>query len=986
MRVNPAKSHIAAFSIRTNASILAMAIAMGSAPALAEDSGIDSSQDAVQADQPAAASGSTIVVTGSRIVRNGADMPTPVAVVSSEELVSTSASVIEGLNTLPQLQSSVSASANGNFGVVGYLNLRALGASRTLVLLNGRRLTPATTAGSPDVNTLPSNLVQRVDIVTGGASAAYGSDAVAGVVNFVLDNTFTGLKANGQVGVSNYGDNETYVVSLTGGQSFLDDRLHVVGTAEWYRNMGVLSLKDRDWGRTNTVPIPNPNVTAGNPASPSNPNLLMLPDARVAHQQVGGLITSGPLAGTQFLAGGVPAPFAYGDYRSGQWMIGGDGPTIADENLISFPTERRTAFVRAQFEASDALTFFVEGMFADNETTGYNIPGSQAFEIYSGNAFLPASIQQQMTDLGLDSFSMGRLDLDWGLSITVDKIKSEDFTGGVDGNFTAFGNDFTWNAYYQHGRVHYTRLVPNDPINVNVWNSVDAVEVTADNVGDSGLPLGSIVCRTTLTLPTNGCVPYNPFGPKPLTAEEEAWMTDEAMLDQVTKQDSAAVSVQGTAFQNWAGDVSIALGAEWRQVKTVVTSSVYDQTIVQDYIDATAPGLRGLPSQLNTPAPGIYQFGNYQPVSGSYNVKEFFAETVVPLATDMSFAQNLELNAAVRYTDYSVSGGVWTWKAGLVYEPFDGLRVRFTRSRDIRAPNINDLFSAGRLSPQTVRDPVRQETVGPVNTYTAPNLNLQPEKADTMTLGFVVQPAALPGFTAQVDAYDIKINGAIAAPSPQQVLDECFAGNTEYCSFITRQDGAPDGALLQVLNPNVNLQALRTRGIDFEVGYTTDLGAGRLALRAFANYTDELSFKGIGGAPTVDLAGDVGHRGTTPKGGVPNWTATASANYAAGPFGVTLKERFISAGKFDTTYNDPDFSPVTYINDNSVPSRFYTDVTLRYEIESIGQGVELYTTINNLFDQDPPIMGNLSVLPSQSNGAIYDLVGRMFTFGVRAKF
>jgi iron complex outermembrane receptor protein len=511
------------------------------------------------------------------------------------------------------------------------------------------------------------------------------------------------------------------------------------------------------------------------------------------------------------------------------------------------------------------------------------------------------------------------------------------------------------------------------------------VVVTAANRGSSSAPIGSIVCRTTLTNPNNGCIPLNIFGANSYSQAALNDIYGDAWFNQKTRQDAAAVNLQGTLFQNWAGDVSAAVGAEWRSVRTVVTSDPLSQTLPRDYLAAKAAGTRGLPAVYLTANPGVFLFGNYQPIDGSYNVKEAYAELLVPLAHETRFARKLELNGAVRYAQYSRSGGVWTWKAGLVYEPSRDLRFRATRSRDVRAPNIIELFSAARQSPIVVQDPQRRETYQ-VPTFQRGNPNLLPEKADTTALGVVFQPRFIPGLMASVDLYDIKIGSAIATPQAQEIVDDCERGNKDFCALIDRDS---TNRIIQLRIPNSNVAEFRVQGADIELGYNTSVGAGRLALRSILTYVRKLSQASIiSTAPVINRAGEIGP--TRGLAGLPKWSGTLSAGYSQGPFNAVIEERFVGSGTYGNAFNTSEYNlagtPVVYVSDNNISATYYTDLTLRYKLDGFGGRIELYAIVNNLLDQDPKIAPNLTVNMEQTVSRLYDVLGRRFTVGARFQF
>lgn len=938
--------------------------------------------------EPELSSVEDVVVTGTRIQRDGYQQPTPVTVVSVEQLTNANPGLIsDALSQLPAVRSSIGATNNQNTGVINFVNLRALGPNRTLVLLDGRRLTPATTGNAPDINTLPQALVSRIDVVTGGASAAYGSDAVAGVVNFILDTQLQGVRMAVQQGVSDAGDNETFKTSIAGGTAVLGGRGRIVASAEFYDSEGIIGPEARALGSELWNIIPNPAVTATNPASATNPNLLLVPGVRSANIAPGGLITSGPLTGTTFGAGGAPRPFTYGALRSANFAVGGDGSASGLYTPLAAPNKRYTVFAHGEFDVSDNLRLFAEGSFTSAKSPNLQFPSSYTVTIFPENAFLPAALGPVAAP-----FTLARTNFDYGLTEVFDEIESNNFVIGASGAFMVSDRRFTFNAHLQTGETSYSRHVPHMPINANVYNAADAVQVTAANVGTSGLAIGSVACRTSLTLPTNGCVPLNLFGEGAASQAALDYIFAEAFFDQKTRQTAAAFSVQGPVFTNWAGDVSVALGAEYRKVTTDVTSDALSQTLPATYVAATAPGLRGFPAGFNTSNPGVYLFGNFQPIAGEYDVKEGFVEIDVPLAKDFVFAQSIDLNAAVRYADYSIAGGATTWKVGLNWRPNDLFRFRGTRSRDIRAPSVGELFSASRVVPQVINDPVTGTTYS-APTFNRGNLALQPEEADTTTFGVVFSPTFLSGFNASIDYYAIELNEAISSPGAQDVLNNCRDGQSDSCALVTRGAG---GVITAIDLPNVNLASIVQEGVDFEASYRTLLEdihpswGGALTLRALANYIDKLAYKATPTAVEIDRAGEVGPAiSATASLGQPHWTGQVSAAWDLDRLSLYVQGRYVGGGTISNTYNTARYNapgtPVTYINDNEVDDRIYMDVTARWRFDEASR-YEGFVTVANVFDRTPPIAPLNTLLPQYTNASLYDVIGRQYTVGLRARF
>lgn len=967
------------------------ALTLAASHAWAQDAAL-SSAPAQTADRSAAST--DIIVTGSRINATGFNQPTPVTAVTSEQLTLNSpGSLSESLAPLPELRLSTNPqggqTTSGNMGAISQLNLRGLGPNRTLVLLDGHRLTPANTGSAPDINMLPQLLIRRVEIVTGGASAAYGSDAVSGVVNFILDDAFRGWKAEGQAGVTGRGDAGSRRLGVAYGAHLFDDRLHITLSADYSNRSGVQGNAKRGWTQGHYLPLTNPAVTGANPASLTNPTFIIAPNSTVASGTPGGLITSGPLANIEFI-NGRPDPFVGGTLRTAGFMQGGDGVWPGDVTMLALPLKRHLEFGQLGYDVTDSVRAYASASYGEQVSPSFTQITNQTFTIFAGNPFIPA----QLNAGGLASFPLSKFNLDVGGSSVRDKGTNRELTLGVKGNFQIASNPWAFDVSYQNGRSTYARTLLNNINQVNVYNAADSVVVTAANRGSSGLALGSIACRTTLTQPTNGCVPINPF--IPLSENSQAaldYVFFEAFFEQRIKQQSAQANVSGRLFEGWAGPISAAFGVEYRDISTTVVSDALSQLLPATYIDATASGIRGLPSSIRSPNPGVGAFGNFQPLSGGFDVREGFLELNVPLLRDRPLFQSLELNGAYRYTDYSTSGGVSTWKIGAVWDVFEQLRFRGTRSRDIRAPNVVELWSPRRQQGVTVTDPALGNAAFATTRFDQGNINLTPEIADTLTVGAVFRPTASSGLRASIDAYDIKIRDAIVLLIAQDVVSGCSAGVTEYCALITRANDSPTGAITAISTNYFNGQEIRQRGIDFEVSYQTRLGSGNLALRALANYVDEYSLTQRPGLPAVDKAGEVGAptSGSTGVFGVPHWSGTANVTYSNEGFTGYLQSRFVGGGKYDNTYNTDKYNApgqaITYIDDNKIKGRVYFDLTLRQTIGGPDGPFQVSATIANLLDTDPPIVpSRASTLPFQTNGYLYDTLGRRFSVGFRARF
>ncbi len=932
-------------------------LACAAAAAQAQDAGTAAQAPITPADTSApgaaadgSAGGQDIVVTGSRIA-SGFTTPTPVTVASAAQLrAAAPRNLADALSQLPAFngslgdQNSVTVPTVGTAGQA-LLNLRNLGSNRTLVLLDGRRLPPTNSAGAVDVDVLPQALVKRVDVVTGGASAAYGSDAVAGVVNFILDNTFQGLKGEVQRGVSTYGDLPLVSGSLTYGTAFAGDRGHLVASAEFSHQNGLSATETtgRKWYDVAAGQIPNP-VTGGVPAN------LVISDIRSSVGTYGGLISSGPLKGTQFLPGGIPAPFNFGTITGAQFQSGGDG---ARANLALAPNIRRAnAFAHGEFEVSPALTLFAEGSYArshvisDNDVNP-NVGSSGQFTIFRDNAYLPASILARMITANVQSIPVGRWERDFPLPQIDTLTRMVRGSGGVKGNI---GGPWNYDASYTYGETRQRIAENNLPIVRNLYAAADAVVNPAN---------GQIVCRSTLMGLDPGCQPLNIFGEGSPSQAAINYIIGDSIKYLRVRQQVAAINIRGNfgdKFQLGAGPISIAIGGEYRRESANQTTDPISPTTV----DLT--GIRGGPASLQGRAGG-YQSFNPVPLAGRQNIKEGYAEIGVPVLKDLPFAEALDLNAAVRHTDYSLSGGVTTWKGGVNYQVVDFLRFRLTRSRDIRGPNILELFNGATYNNGTLifkGSPVAAQIIS------SGNASLSPERADTLTYGTVIRVPFIRGLQASVDRYDISIKQAIATQAFQTVLDNCSAGVAAACALVTVTSS--NTLILHVFSQNLNVQ--KATGYDFEINYARPAFGGQISLRLLTNLTTS-SYLQAPGTPIQQLLGATVN---------PKWKANLQARYVNDRWSAFVQERYIGHA-----HSDPTKTEGVDINDNSVPHVYYTDIGATADVKLFGQPQEFFLSVNNLFNKAPPIVTANASNFSVPTTAAYDQIGRFFTVGIRFK-
>jgi iron complex outermembrane recepter protein len=941
-----------------------------------------------------------IVLTGSRISRRDLDAPTPTKVLSAEALeVRGAASVGEFLAEVPSFRNTQGPQTNtaGTLGTGQFsADLRALGVIRTLTLVDGRRFVPSAATGQVDLNLIPQILVDRLDVVTGGASATYGSDAVSGVVNVLLNKRLEGIKGDFSMGISDRGDARETRAALAFGAPFADGRGHIVIGGEYVKSKGV----NDPFGREAFAEQPGlVSYVGARPAG--KPSRVYERGVSFINMAYGGLITgvnadlnagngADVLRGIQFGPNGAPTAFNYGnfaDYGTGSTLAsnftgGNKGLYPQDGWTLIVPTTRRVAFGHIDYEATDGLNLFVEASYGRSGGYGNSPPvrdqGSAA-TILRDNAFLHSSIRDIMVANNITSFTLGRPYNDFGPITRANENSTERFVAGFDYDL---GGSWKIDGYYQYGRNVLNANVANLRIESNFRFATDAVNVGGQIVCAATQANGTVTSTGQVLNRFNsaaaGCVPINLFGQGSPSKAAIDYVTGDVFYQVTTKQQVAALTMQGELFKLPGGPFAVAFGGEWRKEEASAISDAL--------------------SQANG-----FNYSNPKPYAGGYDVKEVFAEAVAPILRDQPFAQHLELNGAIRYTDYSTSGGVTTWKVGGIYAPFADLRLRATRSRDIRAPNNAELFATTAGLAQ-LRNPWSGVTTQ-ITTINQPSPTLKPEKADTWTVGGVFTPRFIPGLTVSVDYYDINIKGAISSFSSQSILDNCFAetGTPFFCNFVTRT-GTGAGTVVDLVAVQLlNIAGVRTRGIDFAASYRTRIGESELTLRGMASYVKDLIFDdGTGAAPRfsngviqslggrIDRAGSVG--GTAFTAGqqtsatnTPSWTATGSIAWALKPVNVSLQGRYIGGGKFDATlvgpgdqYYDP-ASPIS-IGNNRVDSRFYLDLAAQVDVIKDGnRKLQFYFNVNNLTDKAPPF-------PVTAIAGMYDRMGRYYRAGLRFSY
>lgn len=947
--------------------------------------GPDAAPSAVPEQGPSAEP-TDIVVTATRIERTGFVAPTPTVVVGAETLRDRAAvNVADVLNEIPSFRRT-QAPESGGIGNTGGNNadLRGLTPTRTLVLLDRMRL-PAvnlpgsTVAGATDLNLIPSALIARVDVVTGGASAAYGSDAIAGVVNLQLNTELTGIRGSVQSGVTDYGDAGDAFASLAGGTAFAGGRGHVVLAGEFNNNDGTgLFNDDRDWGRRNVG-----TVALGTARPAGLPANLVADNVLFGTLTTGGLITptatSNPAAlrNLQFVVGQngavSTAPFDAGLYQGliGTSMVG--GTNVFPYQVLRGKTRRYNFLGHAKYDLTDSVELWAQGLFSNVRTQNISAQiraatgGTTSFlSLSRDNPYLQAALtpaQLALIPAG-GSLTIGYLGNDFGPPIVRTYSRTYSVSGGLKGSF---GDTWHWDASAQYGRNRSRQETGNAPITANFLNAVNAATVN-----------GQIVCASAVARAA-GCQPINILGKASYTpaAYDYAFGISRAVAASTLFE--AAANVSGEPFSIWAGPVSVGIGGEYRK-----------ETFRTD-VDALSQA-----GAFMTRAPRNF-------ARAGQSVKEGYVETIVPLLSRDWFTGALDFNGAVRLTDYSVSGRVTTWKTGLTWKPVPDIMFRGTLSRDIRAPSLTELFTA---SVATVPRPIladRRPAFNGLPSYaydavTGGNVNLTPETARTTSFGAVISPRFLGRLQGSIDFYKIRIKDAIGATGAATIINNCIGtGVTDlgspFCPLITFANNDPiNGAVVSVVSNNANFAEFQTKGIDLGLSYVQPLGdifdgaPGRITLNVQATHvqdyksTFDISLQFPNG---VNRAGQTGALfGGSP--GLPSWLVNSTLAYRGTRFESSLQYRWISRSHQNNAQvgpDDPGYSPslVNSINNNVIPAIGYVNFSASYNVGSDQKRNEVYITVNNLLNQDPP-------LPAINNNAYYDLLGRSYRVGVRFSF
>lgn len=1002
---------------------VALAVLVIAAPVAAQDQAPPPSEATEASDTTA----SDIVVTGSRVARDGFEAPTPLTVLSLEEIQNSSPSnnIADFVNQLPSMAGSTRPSnsrlnlSSGQAGI-NALNLRNLGSERTLVLLDGRRAVPSTINGLVDVNTLPQALIERVEVVTGGASAAYGSDAVAGVVNFILDKDYEGLKVTADSGITEQGDGANYSLGVAAGISFADGRGRLLLSGELAHRDGIFSTTSRDWNQEGFIRFENPAYNAA--TNSSVPFYIFVNGAGAANSTPGGLITNSAggtpnsLRGLYFGQNGQVLQYQYGALtfpavagnavplrtQGGSWQVNDSGRRIG----LDPEDDRYGVFGRLSFEITEGVELYAEAAFNRQEiffnagpnlatgavltANGCGTAATPAAAPITCNAFLyntlgPARLQ------GITSVTVATTFADLPFRAVDNKREAQRYTIGAGGDLGLFDKAAPWDIYAQYGRVDTREQLRNIQNITRLRNATNVAFAQAGN--PLGLAVGSIQCTINLDAVTTNddpaCIPLNRLGLGVTNPAAIPYVLGDPYREQKLEQIAAGVNLSMTPFATWAGDVSIAVGAEYREEK--IEGFVPEEFRPVPILDANGNV---------TGATNRWSVGNYLPSMGSYDVKEAYLETVVPLGL------GLEFNGAVRATEYSTAGFVTTWKLGATWQPIDDFRIRVTRSRDIRAPNLNDLFQAGSANSDSVGNPGFPNGESPpfvpagqppqagysYSGFATGNPDLEPEESDQWNVGVVFSPTFLPGFNLSVDYFDIEVGNGISTFSAQQIVNLCYLGNNEFCNAISidpNRTQNPAQPYLIIRSQPFNAASQQVRGVDIDASYRLPLD------RLFDNSTGTFTLRGVAtryienlfdsGVPESVVLNSVGVNGG--QSGTPTWIYRVSAAYDTDDFSITAVGRGISGGKYvsngiECQTNCPvSTTQFPTYQSNRVSGLFYADLNLTHKFR-FGPSTEgqFFINVTNLFD------GEALQLPETglaANSTYSDLLGRQYRVGIR---
>ena len=915
-----------------------------------------------------------IVVTGSRIPRRDFNSPSPITTVDKLEFrLAGTTNVEDTLNTLPQVVPDFGRSSNNPGNGTAAVNLRGLGIQRSLVLLNGRRFVPSDVEGGVDLNNIPSALVDRIEVVSGGASAVYGSDALTGAVNFILRDDFEGIEISAQYEVTDRSDGEVIDVNLAGGTNFAGGKGYISGFFNYFDRSSIRA-SDRSFTQQTIAD----NIFTGEifPAgSTSTPAGVILNPA----------IVNGMLVedGITFEPDGSPRPFIDPDDRF----------NYAPFNYIQVPLERAAASVFLNYDVTANAELYGEFMYVDNSQASELAPTAVFFEFIQmnvDNPFLAPATRQILVDNfdpdgdGIAQFFFNKRLPELGSRQTERDTEMSRYVVGVSADLP---NGWNFDLHGIHSESDGRQIRANDGSRSRMFQAILVDPVT-------------MACFD----PSGGCVPANVFGENSMSPEAADFIRAPAFwFDQNVEQSILATSIVGDLMELPAGALGFAVGIEYRE---------------DEYSETPDPTVD------NNDQMGLFL---EDPVSGETELTEVFGEVRVPILSDMSFAQYLAVEAGYRYSDHNLAGDFDTWKLSMEWEPFSGFILRGSMQEAVRAPSALEYFEAEEMginpfiaefddqcsasfmpvergfTDVCVAQGIPPSQVGiyqatpffPVITTESGNPELDPEKSDTVTAGFVYQPDFLPDLQLSIDYFSIEIDNAIQGVSPGQTVSLCFAINNPadpFCQEIERDPATFN--ISSVTGGPRNVSVLRTEGYDMQVSYIHDLpswmsifnGASSLRWWFLGTYVLENGSQATPDVRFIECAGRVGFPcDENSFGTLPEFKSKLRLTYESGPLALSLQWRYIDEMKAAFFENLDLFGiPPEIVNPaiEGAPSRNYFALSFDY---SINDAFEIYGGIHNLTDTDPPLLAG-GQQQANTDPSVYDVYGRRYYLGFSANF
>lgn len=920
-----------------------------------------------------------IVVTGSRIARRDYASDSPIVTVSKDDIEKLGSVTVDTLlNQMPQFVPSVSSTSNNpSNGGQANIDLRGLGTARTMILLDGHRVVPSNSDGTVDVNVIPAALIQNIEVISGGASATYGSDALAGVVNFKLNNNFSGLQMDAQYGVTEEGDGREKSLALTAGGKYADDRGHAVLSLS-YSERGEVYNAARDFskisGASSTTPYGRYDATGANLPSQAAVDAVFAKYGYAA----GTVKASANLGfnddGTLFYNGSNYKGSTAIDYST--IPVNGTYNTGA-LNLLQLPLTRYTAYAATDYQINEHAQFYGSFNFTHYDSRTILAPapaaGSTGFSVPVTNPFIPDDLATLLASRSnpTSSFLLRKRFTDVGPRVSETTFNVFQIAGGVRGD-VGF-KDWTYDVYASYGRSEQ-----NETQSGNVSHS--AVQ-TLLNASDGGASL----CEGG----------YDPFGLNALSAACRSYIARQTKNRTVAEQQSVEANLQGALFNLPAGEVRAAVGASYKR----------DTYLFE-------------PDSLLSTG-DVVGFNAQDAIDASTNVKELYGELLIPVLKDLPFVKALDLNAGYRLSDYNTVGKVGAYKLNGDWEVVEGFRVRGGYQRAVRAPSIGELYSPQDQDyPSISEDPCAYNSTyragsnaatvrslclaqgvpsaiidsytyanTQVNALTGGNPDLKEEKADTYSVGLVWTPRLshplLERLSLSVDYYSIDIKNAIGTIDASTALDKCYSasgnpgGSTSnyYCSLFKRN--AETGEIDTLTLTNLNLAEYKTAGVDFQVDWGFGLGAvglddryGAIKVNVMGTYLDSFKVQSLPGEDFVELKGTIGNTQISSTAvSHPEWKYNTSVSYLIGPVEVGARWRYVG-NMVDASDASEKIGAVNYYDLNAS-----WKITDTYSIRG---------GVTNLTNKQPPYFS--SYVQANTDPSTYDVLGRRFFVAVKAKF